>query len=295
MVVIAKEFDVVSNPLRVQHLRARYYDPTVGQFTSVDPFSGSPEDPQSLHKYAYVHGDPIQGVDPTGEMFSFASLNAGSRLTAGSIHPFLAPLLTQVAPGRTNPAMESFLTVLLSSVGRSPGEIFRTALNTNDAHADAIADLYMQILRKEQVFGSATNLLLGRNDYARGKKCWQWQEAVYDGLSPLVNQNKDFGIYEVGFVKNGVLLHNWVVVAYAPNGATLKQIINNRNLVHLDPWSDSNIDSIYPWNAGHLVPNFVRDIRRAGEGSNESRVRGSLYSPDGTVREAEYVRPFWSR
>ncbi len=24
------------------------------------------QDPQSLHKYAYVHGDPIQGVDPTG-------------------------------------------------------------------------------------------------------------------------------------------------------------------------------------------------------------------------------------
>jgi len=24
------------------------------------------QDPQSLHKYLYVHGDPIQGVDPTG-------------------------------------------------------------------------------------------------------------------------------------------------------------------------------------------------------------------------------------
>ncbi len=24
------------------------------------------QDPQSLHKYTYVHGDPIQGVDPTG-------------------------------------------------------------------------------------------------------------------------------------------------------------------------------------------------------------------------------------
>jgi RHS repeat-associated protein len=66
MVVIAKEFDVVSNPLRVQHLRARYYDPSVGQFTSMDPFAGDTNDPQSLHKYAYVHGDPINGIDPSG-------------------------------------------------------------------------------------------------------------------------------------------------------------------------------------------------------------------------------------
>ena len=31
------------------------------------PFFGNCQDPQSFHKYAYVHGDPIQGVDPTGE------------------------------------------------------------------------------------------------------------------------------------------------------------------------------------------------------------------------------------
>ena len=27
------------------------------------------QDPQSLHKYAYVHGDPVQGIDPTGMFF----------------------------------------------------------------------------------------------------------------------------------------------------------------------------------------------------------------------------------
>lgn len=28
------------------------------------------QDPQSLHKYLYVHGDPVQGVDPTGRSLS---------------------------------------------------------------------------------------------------------------------------------------------------------------------------------------------------------------------------------
>lgn len=53
-----------------QYLRRRYYDPITGRFNRVDPFFGNPDDPQSLHKYLYVHGDPIQGTDPTGEFFT---------------------------------------------------------------------------------------------------------------------------------------------------------------------------------------------------------------------------------
>jgi hypothetical protein len=32
------------------------------------------QDPQSLHKYLYVHGDPVQGIDPTGLILSGFSL-----------------------------------------------------------------------------------------------------------------------------------------------------------------------------------------------------------------------------
>jgi RHS repeat-associated protein len=49
-----------------QYLRARYYDPITGRFNRLDPFAGNNEDPQSLHKYLYVHADPIGGIDPTG-------------------------------------------------------------------------------------------------------------------------------------------------------------------------------------------------------------------------------------
>lgn len=52
--------------LGMQYLRARYYLPGQGVFNRVDPFFGNMDDPQSLHKYAYVHGDPVNGHDPTG-------------------------------------------------------------------------------------------------------------------------------------------------------------------------------------------------------------------------------------
>jgi len=49
-----------------QYLRARYYDATTGRFNRLDPFAGNNQDPQSLHKYLYTHGDPVNGIDPTG-------------------------------------------------------------------------------------------------------------------------------------------------------------------------------------------------------------------------------------
>jgi RHS repeat-associated protein len=58
------------------YLRARWYDATTGRFNRLDPFFGNLTDPQSLHKYAYVHGDPIQGVDPTGK-WSIAGVATG--------------------------------------------------------------------------------------------------------------------------------------------------------------------------------------------------------------------------
>jgi RHS repeat-associated protein len=49
------------------YLRARYYQPDTGRFTSLDPFAGDPYAPASLHKYSYTENDPINKLDPSGE------------------------------------------------------------------------------------------------------------------------------------------------------------------------------------------------------------------------------------
>lgn len=53
-------------------LRTRSYDASVGRFVGLDPFFGRLDDPQSFHKSLYVHGDPIQGIDPSGLEFSLS-------------------------------------------------------------------------------------------------------------------------------------------------------------------------------------------------------------------------------
>jgi RHS repeat-associated protein len=45
----------------LQYERARYYDPTTGQFLSRDPMGAI-----TRESYGYVHGNPLNLVDPTG-------------------------------------------------------------------------------------------------------------------------------------------------------------------------------------------------------------------------------------
>ena len=53
------------------YLRARYYNPSVGRFHTVDPWQGSVYDPVSLHRYLYCGSEPINHVDPSGLFPSF--------------------------------------------------------------------------------------------------------------------------------------------------------------------------------------------------------------------------------
>jgi RHS repeat-associated protein len=53
------------------YCRARYYDPTIGRFTTMDPLAGLSSDPLTLHRYVYCRNNPVMYTDPTGE-FSFS-------------------------------------------------------------------------------------------------------------------------------------------------------------------------------------------------------------------------------
>jgi RHS repeat-associated protein len=48
--------------------RARWYDALNGRFNRTDPFFGNLQDPQSLHKYLYAHANPVNNIDPSGNM-----------------------------------------------------------------------------------------------------------------------------------------------------------------------------------------------------------------------------------
>ena len=67
-----EQFDPVTG---LYYLRARYMNPSVGAFISMGSYSGSIDDPVSLHKYLYANANPVSNSDPSGYS-TLADLNA---------------------------------------------------------------------------------------------------------------------------------------------------------------------------------------------------------------------------
>ena len=63
------------------YLRARYYNPSIGRFQTMDTYAGRMHEPQTLHKYLYVHANPVNNIDPSG-LVALADVSAAIRVQA---------------------------------------------------------------------------------------------------------------------------------------------------------------------------------------------------------------------
>jgi RHS repeat-associated protein len=63
------------------YLRARYYNPSLKLFLSRDPFPGYATLSISQNGYAYVHANPVNLIDPTGEVVWFVPI-----IVAGAVY-----------------------------------------------------------------------------------------------------------------------------------------------------------------------------------------------------------------
>lgn len=66
----------------------RYYSPAYARFIQQDSFSGTPNIPQSLNRYAYAHNNPLKHTDPSGNVVPFVAWGIaaiGGLLTANSV------------------------------------------------------------------------------------------------------------------------------------------------------------------------------------------------------------------
>ena len=124
MVLATTSMTISTDKTGLQYLRARYYDARSGRFTQIDPFAGNQQDPLSLHKYLYVHANPVMGIDPSGLEFSVAGLSAASSIGA-SLNSMDAQLGQSVISALGDNLYVDPLDVLLSKdAGILPSFIF---------------------------------------------------------------------------------------------------------------------------------------------------------------------------
>ena len=113
------------------YLRARWMNPTVGRFISMDEFEGAKKLPLSLNKYIYANGDPVNFVDPSGYFglggmmsagmnisISYARFEIASMITNALLSPIIDAIVSKGLPAldgyRGNSYMAGLLTGLAS-------------------------------------------------------------------------------------------------------------------------------------------------------------------------------------
>ncbi len=83
------------------YLHARQYASLLSRFLSVDPERGDAARPQSLNRYAYVAGDPLNAVDPTGRWswFIFHPLTFFDEVVVTAAGASSGPYADRIVPG----------------------------------------------------------------------------------------------------------------------------------------------------------------------------------------------------
>lgn len=68
--------------LNRHYLRARYYNQYTGRMNSMDTWMGINNDPVTLHKYLYAYVDPVNMIDPSGNIGMIGGGGFGGALTS---------------------------------------------------------------------------------------------------------------------------------------------------------------------------------------------------------------------
>ena len=125
-------YDAASN---LYYLRARYMNPSTGNFLTMDTYEGSIYDPDTLHKYMYANGNPVTYSDPSGNMFDLSSSTLAAGIQGimnnivqisyrGVISGLINMTLTAVMGGSWEDAKSSFLAGFIMGAGISAVRYF---------------------------------------------------------------------------------------------------------------------------------------------------------------------------
>ena len=91
----------------------------------MDPYAGSPQDPQSLHKYLYCHANPVNGIDPSGKdlLIGLVVFAAISVLLIGALCGVLAYRGAMIRSGPRGDAYINFTNFDLSRIVYADGTV----------------------------------------------------------------------------------------------------------------------------------------------------------------------------
>ena len=145
--------------------RARYYVPSIGMFASLDPFEGIWDEPMSVNGYGYVHGNPVNWTDPTGELCFVPILGQIACGAAAIIYLLGSAAVVSTAVGVKRVGEIDFHGFYPFGIGNSNNQTHTSGTyNPNSTPADIVAGSdYRRSLPSPEVTAALIDYLNGLN------------------------------------------------------------------------------------------------------------------------------------
>jgi hypothetical protein len=106
------------------------YNPSTGRFDRLDDFFGDTSNPQSFNKYLYTHGDPVNGIDPTGNFLIGLGISAAIGGVGRSNHAAAAISVGFYADA----FITGFLTWRTAIIGQADDTTLNAGLGAGSLH-----------------------------------------------------------------------------------------------------------------------------------------------------------------
>jgi RHS repeat-associated protein len=203
----------------VMYLRARYYEPYIGRFLSRDPFPMDETNTQGINRYVYVQNNPVNFVDPTGEI-------ADTLLDVGFIGYDLYDIGRTIRQGH-RPTWRQWASlgadVALAAVPFATGGGAALRLTEKSAKSSRALVPYLDITRhaRDAMAERGVSLSMATKVVARGQRYWdpRNQSVVYV-LRRAMASGKDIAVATVPFthrvktvmVNRGVVLKRYIKI-----------------------------------------------------------------------------------
>ncbi len=150
----------------LNYMQARYYDPIIGRFLSVDPVTFMDTgDPSYFNRYRYCSNDPINCTDPTGQsdvlkkIFDFGADKAVAQANSTMSEAATTQGMSSMDPGRNTRMMNDTLAAGALSVAEAGAN---AAANIGDQLANEVPSSVMEGDKVGVGIGLATALIPAR-------------------------------------------------------------------------------------------------------------------------------------
>ena len=125
------------------YLRARYYDASLGQFTSMDRYQGMEKNTVFANTYSYASGSPVEHGDPSGHFVQFLALGLVvgfllfERWWSASMAAVMAGTLATGAALLTPPGLAGLNAYQVVSLYNNRGDAAASSVFTDDLSISA--------------------------------------------------------------------------------------------------------------------------------------------------------------